>query len=86
MATNQVHNEYENPASAAATNGNAQTQDFEKLTHGMTHEEKQRAVQAGRFGYGPLAQLKTRESADFLPGKHSKEWSGSFLTIRSIRW
>lgn len=68
MATNQAHNQYENPASAAA-NGNVATQDFEKLTQGMSHEEKQRAVHAGRFGYGPLAHMRTRESADFLPGE-----------------
>lgn len=66
MSTNQQHNEYNNPA-AAASNGGTQTQDFEKLTHGMSHEEKRRAVHAGRFGYGPLAHMRTNESEAMLP-------------------
>lgn len=66
MSTNNAHNEVENPAAAYA-NGNAHGQDVEKLTQGMTNEEKQKAVHAGRFGYGPLAHLKTNDSS-LLPG------------------
>lgn len=68
MATNQEHNQYENPASAQANGGTA-TKDFEKLTQHMTHEEKTRAVHAGRFGYGPLAHMKTNDPEALLPGK-----------------
>lgn len=67
MSTNQAHNEVENPASVAANGGTA-THDYEKLTQGMSHEEKRRAVQAGRFGYGPLAHLRTNEHESLLPG------------------
>lgn len=65
MATNQAHNEVENPATA---NGNSNVQDFEKITQGMSHEEKHRAIQASRFGYGPLAHMRTNDSA-VLPGQ-----------------
>lgn len=66
MSTNQAHNEIENPAVANGY-GHTDHQDFEKVTQGMSHEEKQRAVQAGRFGYGPLAHMRTNDSAT-LPG------------------
>lgn len=66
MATNQDHNDVANPAAAHANGG---TQDIEKLTHGMTHEEKQRAIHAGRFGYGPLAHMRTNDTS-LLPGMH----------------
>lgn len=67
MSTNQAHNEVENPASAYA-NGGTQAPNIDKLTQHMTHEEKQRAVQAGRFGYGPLAHIRTTDTS-LLPGK-----------------
>ncbi|KAK5101606.1 Meiotically up-regulated protein 86 protein [Exophiala xenobiotica] len=66
MSTNQAHNQYENPATAES-NGGPQHHDFEKATHGMSHEEKQRAVHASRFGYGPLAHMKTNDSGGLLP-------------------
>lgn len=69
MSTNQAHNEVNNPAAAHA-NGGTDHQDFEKLTNGMSHEEKQRAVHAGRFGYGPLAHMRTNDPTEsMLPGK-----------------
>lgn len=74
MSTNQVHNEVENPAAAYA-NGGSNTADIEKVTQGMSHEEKQRAVHAGRFGYGPLAHMRTTDTSmlpafggEFQPG------------------
>lgn len=66
MATNQAHNEVENPAAGYANGGTA-TQDFEKITQHMSHEEKQRAVHAGRFGYGPLAHMRTNDATALLP-------------------
>lgn len=68
MSTNQEHNEVHNTAAARA-NGGTEHRDFEKLTQHMTHEEKRRAVQAGRFGYGPLAHMRTHEAEAMLPGK-----------------
>lgn len=65
------------------TNGNTMngdnsaphTQDFEKATRGMSHEEKHAAQQAARFGYGPLAHMRTNLDAtlpafggEFQPG------------------
>jgi len=88
MSTNQAHNQYENPASAAA-NGESQHQDFEKVTQGMSHEEKQRAVQASRFGYGPLAHIKTNDSGGLLPGTPAFKPSiraNLRLHIHSIWW
>lgn len=71
MSTNQAHNEVENPAAAHA-NGGTVHKDFEKITQGMSHEEKQRAVHAGRFGYGPLAHIRTNDdSGGLLPGKNN---------------
>lgn len=70
MSTNREHNEVENFGNGGA-NGATATQDFEKLTKHMTHEEKTRAVQAGRFGYGPLAHIRTNDNSldGMLPGK-----------------
>lgn len=76
MSTNQAHNQYENPASnAARTNGETHGPDFEKITHGMSQEEKQRALHAGRFGYGPLSHMRTNDTSmlpafggEFQPG------------------
>lgn len=65
MSTNQAHNEVENPAAAHANGGTA-TQDFEKLTQGMSHEEKQRAIHASRFGYGPLAHMRTNDGGNSM--------------------
>lgn len=83
MSTNQAHNAVENPATA---NGNTGVHDFEKVTQGMSHEEKQRAVQAGRFGYGPLAHMRTNESAT-LPGMSNPAHlvPGLHLTLNSLR-
>jgi hypothetical protein len=73
MSTNQAHNAVENPAAAESdtpngglTNG-SKTHDFEKATRGMSHEEKQIAARAARFGYGPLAHMRTNEDS-VLPG------------------
>jgi hypothetical protein len=69
MSTNQAHHEVHDPA-AAYGNGGTDHQDFEKITHGMSHEEKQRAVRAGRFGYGPLAHMRTNDASEgMLPGE-----------------
>jgi len=55
--------------------GTTTTHDFEKATRGMSHEEKANAQQAARFGYGPLAHMRTAEGAmlpafggEFQPG------------------
>ncbi|KAH0835968.1 hypothetical protein AYO21_06826 [Fonsecaea monophora] len=72
MATNTEHN-----AVNSAVNGDTSThaQDFEKATRGMSHEEKTAAQNAARFGYGPLAHMRTNADAtlpafggEFQPG------------------
>src|SRR5882762_1813698 len=67
MASNEDHNATNNPA----LNGDPSTitQDFEKATRGMSHEEKNVAQHAARFGYGPLAHMRTDVNAT-LPGKY----------------
>lgn len=76
MATNAEHNALHND-NLSNINGaghnqagspGTTTHDFEKITRGMSHEEKHRAQQAARFGYGPLAHMRTNEDAT-LPGK-----------------
>jgi len=59
---NDVHTDRSNNA----VNGEA-NQDPEKLTQHMTHEEKQTAVRAARFGYGPLAHIRTSDMEASLP-------------------
>lgn len=63
---NEHDRSFEN-ANPGQANGGTHSQDFEKLTQGMSHEEKQRAVHAGRFGYGPLAHMRTNDTS-LLPG------------------
>ncbi|EXJ81316.1 hypothetical protein A1O3_07606 [Capronia epimyces CBS 606.96] len=70
MATNTEHNAFHNDANPATLNGansDPATQDFEKVTRGMSHEEKSRAQQAARFGYGPLAHVRTANGEATLP-------------------
>jgi succinate-acetate transporter protein len=57
----------------AMRNGNPA--DIEKITQNMSHEEKTTAASAARFGYGPLAHMRTSEMAslpafggEFQPG------------------
>ncbi|KAL2438748.1 Acetate permease A [Exophiala dermatitidis] len=78
MATNAAHNDFHNEANLTSANGgnpDTTTQDFEKATRGMSHEEKHTAQQAARFGYGPLAHMRTNNEAtlpafggEFQPG------------------
>ncbi|KIX07051.1 uncharacterized protein Z518_05028 [Rhinocladiella mackenziei CBS 650.93] len=74
MSTNEDQNTTANTANQAA-NGGTSSQNIEKITQGMTNEEKIRAQHAARFGYGPLAHMRTDESAilpafggEFQPG------------------
>jgi hypothetical protein len=53
----------------------SQAKDFEAATRGMSHEEKTAAQHAARFGYGPLAHMRTNNEAtlpafggEFQPG------------------
>jgi len=47
----------------AALNGHQET-DPQKITQGMSHEERQAAHAAARFGYGPLAHMRTANSGE----------------------
>jgi len=74
MSSNEEHNAVNNTANQNV-NGNPSTQDFEKATRGMSHDERDAAQHAARFGYGPLAHMRTNESAtlpafggEFQPG------------------
>ncbi len=76
MSTNQEHTDLHNTANLAA-NGNTsnEQQKFEQATRGMSHEEKANAQHAARFGYGPLAHMRTHEGnmlpafgGEFQPG------------------
>jgi hypothetical protein len=67
MATNVDHTNHSN---TPALNGDNATQakDFDMATRGMSHEEKTAAQNAARFGYGPLAHMRTNNEAT-LPGE-----------------
>jgi len=72
MSTNQDHTALHNTANLAAggnaaPNGNTNHQKLEEATRGMSHEEKATAQQAARFGYGPLAHVRTTGGGDMLP-------------------
>jgi hypothetical protein len=47
-------------------NGNP---DLEKATKNMSHDERNTALHAARFGYGPLAHIRTAEGESTLPGE-----------------
>lgn len=75
MATNGVANSHQNGNSPTIAGSDTNHEDFEKATRGMSHEEKRNAASAARFGYGPLAHMRTNESAplpafggEFQPG------------------
>ena len=85
------HTDAGNPALQQQANGNNDVHhhDFEKATQGMSHEEKQTALHASRFGYGPLAHMRTQDSAggSMLPGKISIEQSyRQHANLNSLRW
>ena len=42
--------------------------DFEHATKHMSHEEKHAAAKAAKFGYGPLAHMKSHAES-YLPGQ-----------------
>lgn len=67
MATNSDH--------AAPNQNGANIADVEKATQHMSHEEKRTAAAAAKFGYGPLAHMRTSDIAtlpafggEFQPG------------------
>lgn len=71
MATTaQNHTEHDNNV---LNNGNPA--DIEKATQHMSHDEKRTAASAARFGYGPLAHMRSSDLAtlpafggEFQPG------------------
>jgi len=73
MATNAEHNAVNNTANQ--TNGASANHDFASATKHMSAEEKATATRAARFGYGPLAHIRTDQSGtlpafggEFQPG------------------
>lgn len=53
----------------AQSNGNGTIyHDYVTATQHMSHDEKHKATQAARFGYGPLARFHTTDSS-MLPGE-----------------
>jgi uncharacterized protein len=77
MASNGHHPTNHNLTTNGQPNGHTHpdTQPESKLTQQMTHEEHEAAQRAAKFGYGPLAHMRTNESArlpafggEFQPG------------------
>lgn len=66
MATNGPAHHNHSANTSASSEGTAH-EDFEKVTRGMSHEEKRNAAQAARFGYGPLAHMRTSDDSSLLP-------------------
>lgn len=61
MSKDQTPAGLQNPADTPG-DGGANLQDVERLTQGMSNGQKRRAIQAGRFGPGPLAHIRTNDS------------------------
>ena len=66
--------DHSNSDNTAMHNGGTHA-DLEKATQGMSHEEKRTAASAAKFGYGPLAHMRTSEmvslpafGGEFQPG------------------
>lgn len=88
MATEASTN-HTNPDNAAVNGQNGVGhQDFEKATQHMSHQEKNTAMHAARFGYGPLAHMRTNNNESTLPGEHTLIYGQSNfnLTGISFRW
>ena len=73
MATSAQN--YTNSDNAAPTQNGGNVADIEKATQHMSHEEKRTAAAAAKFGYGPLAHIRTSDIAtlpafggEFQPG------------------
>lgn len=69
MTTTAPHDDalLRNQNANTSVNGGPASQDFDKATRGMSHEEKATAQHAARFGYGPLAHVRTAEGGNMLP-------------------
>jgi len=63
MATVPDHNATNNSVNASGTDSH----DFHQATKHMSVEEKHKATQAARFGYGPLAHFNTSNESGVLP-------------------
>jgi hypothetical protein len=65
---------YTNSDSASPTQNGGNVMDIEKATQNMSLEEKRTAAAAARFGYGPLAHIRTSDASlpafggEFQPG------------------
>jgi len=66
---------YTNSDNAALNQNGGNVTDIEKAVRGMSHEEKRTAAAAAKFGYGPLAHMRTSDIAslpafggEFQPG------------------
>ncbi|KAJ9613783.1 Meiotically up-regulated protein 86 protein [Knufia peltigerae] len=77
MATTEQPTNLDTSSNNVTANGNPSThqQKLDEATRGMSHEEKAAATNAARFGYGPLAHMRTAEGAllpafggEFQPG------------------
>ena len=67
-----VANDEHTDIANTATNGSSSHADVEKATQHMSHQEKTTALHAAKFGYGPLAHMRTNAEA-LLPGELSFE-------------
>jgi len=73
MATSAPN--YSNSDNTTLNQNGDNVTDIEKATQNMSHEEKRTAAAAAKFGYGPLAHIRTSEMAslpafggEFQPG------------------
>src|SRR5271155_1473412 len=75
-ASNTAHTNADNPG---LQNG-ADHLDHEKITAHMSHEERQTAHAAARFGYGPLAHTRTTEG-NYLPAFGGEFQPGLYKSV-----
>jgi len=75
QAQNEVNAEQRLNGGSNGTNGSNE-KEYENLTRNMTHEEHQAAATAARFGYGPLAHVRSEGGrlpafgGEFQPGTY----------------
>ena len=66
------------------SNGNAM--DVEKATQHMSHDEKRTAASAARFGYGPLAHMRSSDLATLQPAFGGEFQPGLFRGVENRKF
>jgi hypothetical protein len=83
MATSAQN--YTNSDHAALNQNGGNVTDLEKATQNMSHEEKRTAAAAAKFGYGPLAHIRTSDMAS-LPAFGGEFQPGLYKSVENRKF